>query len=86
MKSELFEDDDIKTRSLAFENYQSGSVKKEFVHVTAKILSGRNIAQKKKLTESIMSQLEKIDFQSTLLTIEIVEMEKETYSRVRKVR
>ena len=81
LKSELFEDDDIKTRSFAFDSYQSGSIKRAFVHVTAKILSGRNIEQKRKLSESIMSQLKKIDFQLTLLTVEIVEIEKESYSR-----
>ena len=83
-KSELFEDEDIKTRSLAYENYQAGSVKKEFVHVTVKILTGRNITQKRKLSELVMSQLEKIDFQSALLTVDIVEMEKDTYFRVKK--
>ncbi|MFH0782356.1 MAG: 5-carboxymethyl-2-hydroxymuconate Delta-isomerase [Pseudomonadota bacterium] len=72
LKSDLFEDEDIKTRSIGFESYQSGSVKKAFVHVTVKILSGRNIDQKKSLSHLILSQLKTIDFPSTLLTVEVV--------------
>ena len=82
LKSDLFEDEDIKTRSIAFENYQSGSIKKAFVHVTVKILSGRNSEQKKKLANLILSQLRMIDFPSTLLTVEVVEIEKESYAKV----
>jgi len=82
LKSGLFEDDDIKTRSIAFDRYQSGSIKKAFVHVTVKIFSGRNLEQKKTLTNLIISQLKMIDFPSTLLTVEVVEIEKESYARV----
>lgn len=82
LKSNLFKDEDIKTRSIAFENYQSGSVKKAFVHVTVKILSGRNPEQKKSLSSLILLQLRTIEFPSTLLTVEVVEIEKESYARI----
>lgn len=82
LKSGLFKDEDIKTRSIAFDSYQAGSIKKAFVHVTVKILSGRNIEQKKTLSNLILSQLKTIDFPSTLVTVEVVEIEKESYARV----
>ncbi len=82
LKSDLFEDDDIKTRSIAFDNYQSGSIKKAFVHVTVKILSGRKLEQKKTLSNSILAQLKTIDFPPTLLTVEVVEIEKDSYAKV----
>ena len=82
LKSDLFEDEDIKTRSIAYETYQSGSIKKAFVHVTVKILSGRNVEQKKELSNLILSHLKAIDFPQILLTVEVVEMEKESYSRL----
>ena len=82
LKSGLFKDDDIKTRSIAFDSYQSGSLRKAFVHVTVKIFSGRNLEQKKTLSELIISQLKTIDFPSTLLTVEVVEIEKESYAKV----
>lgn len=62
--------------------YQSGSIKKAFIYVTVKILSGRNLEQKKSLSNLILSQLTTIDFPSTLLTVEVVEIEKESYARV----
>ena len=81
LNSELFEDYDIKTRAIAFDSYQTGPLKEAFVHVTIKILTGRNIVQKRTLSESIMSQLRSIDFPSTILTVEVVEIEKESYSK-----
>ena len=85
LTSDLFEDEDIKTRAIAYDYYQTGALKKEFVHVTLKILTGRNLTQKIKLSELVIHQLEKIDFQSTVITIDIVEMEKDTYSKINKI-
>lgn len=82
LKSDLFEDADIKTRSIAFDSYQSGSIKKAFVHVTVKILSGRNLKQKKILSNLILSQLKTIDFSSAMLTVEVVEIEKDSYAKM----
>lgn len=82
LKSGLFIEDHIKTRSMAFDSYQSGSIKKAFVHVTAKILSGRNSEQKKTLSNSILSQLKTIDFPPTSLTVEVVDLHKESYAKV----
>ena len=85
LTSELFEDEDIKTRAIAYDYYQTGALKKEFVHVTLKILTGRSLTQKIKLSELVINQLEKIDFQSTVITVDIVEMEKDTYSKINKI-
>ncbi len=82
LKSGLFVEDDIKTRSIAFDSYQAGSFKKAFVHVTVKILFGRNLEQKKALSKLVLSCLKKVDFPPILLTVEIVEMEKESYERL----
>ncbi len=82
LKSELFEDDDIKTRSMAFDNYQTGSVKKSFIHVTAKILSGRTLEQRSMLSQSIMSELKKLKYSSITLTVEVIEMERDSYAKV----
>lgn len=57
LESGLFNDEDIKTRSIAYDSYQSGSIKKAFVHVMVKIFTGRNLEQRKTLTDFILSQL-----------------------------
>jgi len=48
LNSELFEADgrDIKVRSIAYENYQTGTEKEDFIHVTVRILSGRSDTDK----------------------------------------
>ena len=82
LMSDLFKADDIKTRSIGYDNYQAGSIKKAFIHVSVKIFSGRTLEQKKTLSSSIMSQLKMIDFPSILLTIEVLDIEKESYGKV----
>ena len=81
-KSKLFEDDDIKSRTMEFDHYQSGSTKNSFVHVTTKILSGRNLEQRSMLSRLILSELESLSIQSTSLTVEVVEMERTSYAKV----
>ncbi|ROR98001.1 5-carboxymethyl-2-hydroxymuconate isomerase [Sinobacterium caligoides] len=81
-KSNLFEDDDIKSRTMGFDYYQSGSTKNSFVHVTTKILSGRNLEQRAMLSRSILSELESLNIQSTSLTVEVVEIERTSYAKV----
>ena len=81
-ESGLFNENEIKTRSIAYDSYQAGSIKKAFVHVMVRIFTGRNLEQRKKLSELILLQLKTIDFPSTLLTIEVIEIEKETYAKM----
>ena len=80
--AELFESNDIKTRVICFDDYQSGSVKANFVHVTAKILSGRSLAQRNMLSHAILAELKMLNCPSTSLTVEVVEIERESYAKV----
>ena len=82
LESGLFIDEDIKTRAIAYDSYQSGSIKKSFVHVTVKIFSGRNLEQRKTLTDLILSKLRKMNIFSTVFTVEVIEIEKESYAKV----
>ena len=82
--SKLFEADDIKTRIIPFQHYLSGGHKQNFVHVTLKILSGRNLEQRKALSNSVLAELNKIISTSVSLTVEVIEIEKESYSKVVK--
>ncbi|GAA0817539.1 5-carboxymethyl-2-hydroxymuconate Delta-isomerase [Colwellia sp. D2M02] len=80
--SELFENSEIKTRVIPFDNYQSGSVKVNFIHVVTKILSGRTLAQRKLLSQTILAELKMLNLSKTSLTVEIVEMERDSYAKV----
>jgi len=81
-QSKLFEDSDIKTRTITFEHYQTGLQSQSFVHVTTKILSGRNLAQRQMLSQLILVQLESLNMLAVSLTVEVVEIEKASYAKV----
>lgn len=79
--SALFEVTDIKTRASAFEHYQTNAPQKDFVHVVVKILSGRSLDQQIELSQSVLSQLKALNLIATSLTVEIVEMQRESYAK-----
>lgn len=84
LNSQLFDANDIKTRAIPFRYFSSGDLKQDFVHVTIKILSGRNCQQRKLLSSAVMQELTQIKQTSISLTVEVVEIEKESYNKVIK--
>ena len=80
-KSGLFEEDDIKTRATGYEHYQTGTGDLPFVHVTVRILSGRNQQQKADLAKHILAGLKQLKQPSVSLTVEVCDIERETYAK-----
>ncbi len=80
--SKLFDESHIKTRALAYAHYQTGISDNAFIHVTAKILSGRTQKQKAELSKSILSQFEKLALSSVTITVQICDIETESYSKM----
>ncbi|KPL99993.1 5-carboxymethyl-2-hydroxymuconate Delta-isomerase [Vibrio splendidus] len=83
MESQLFSPtgEDIKVRSLAYQHYQTGEVKEDFVHVSVRILSGRNEGIKTMLSKSILDQLLTLPLSNASLTVEIIDIETSSYSK-----
>ncbi|RDX39112.1 5-carboxymethyl-2-hydroxymuconate isomerase [Vibrio campbellii] len=83
LESNLFEPDgsDIKVRSIAYENYQTGSNKENFIHVSLRILSGRSEQDKLLLSNSVMSKLKSIQLVGASLTVEVVDIDRNSYSK-----
>ena len=82
LNSSLFNELDIKTRSIPFNNYKTGTTNHSFVHVTARILSGRTLEQRSTLSHCILTELQSLNYFSTSLTVEVIEMERESYAKV----
>ena len=82
LSSGLFEEQDIKTRAVAYKNYQTGSAKKEFVHVEVKILTGRIAEQRKMLSGFVLAELGSLGLTSVSLTVEVSELEKASYAKL----
>lgn len=86
VSSGLFEESHIKTRIQAYEHYKTGTSPLSFIHVTVRILSGRNLDQKANLSKKVLNQLKTLietqGLSSISLTIEICDIEREAYSKV----
>ncbi len=80
--AQLFEEHDIKVRAMCFDDYQSGSVKADFIHVIARILSGRSLEQRQSLSKAILAELKLLNCTATSLTVEVVDIERESYAKV----
>lgn len=82
LKSALFEQNHIKTRSSVYQHYQTGSEKSEFVHVVMRILSGRTAEQRAHLSGLVLESLAALQLTSVSLTVEVVEMERFSYAKL----
>lgn len=87
-----FDADQCKCRSHSFDEYLVGSTDQSsasFLHVTIKILSGRTIEVRKKLSMQVMEFAKKIFENLDLkdkrcdLSVDITEMNKENYQKAR---
>jgi len=86
LDSGLFEESHIKSRTLAYQHYKTGASDLRFIHITAKILSGRTIEQKADLSQKILAQFEAFVINKGLskisITVEVKDLERESYSKI----
>ncbi len=86
LESGLFEESHIKSRAIPYEYYKTGISDLRFIHITARILSGRNLEQKADLSKSILAQLEALLLERKLssisITVEVCDLQREAYSKV----
>ena len=82
VNSQLFTASHIKTRAIPFDEYLVGEHKTSFIHITVKLLSGRISEQRKMLSESIIIELKNIVLPPVSISVEVVDMEKESYSKL----
>lgn len=73
---------DIKVRALSYEHFQTGTDKKDFIHVTLKILSGRNTAQKQALSSLVLEKLVALPYSPISMTVEVVDMDRSAYAKL----
>ena len=83
LQSELFEPGgtDIKVRAQPYQQHISGAEHRDFIHVQLRILSGRNLAQKQHLSQSVLTQLLKLDLVSCSHTVEVIDIDRVSYAK-----
>ncbi len=77
--STLFDSGDVKVRINPFEFYNIGNSKDEFIHIFANMMEGRTVAQKKKLSDSIIAGLKLMFPEVPIISINIRDFEKASY-------
>jgi len=76
----LFGTNDIKVRLRPFQYFKLGEDKKDFVHIFGNIMEGRSTDQKADLSRRIIERVNEILPDISILSINIREFEKATYS------
>ena len=81
LSSGLFDEYDIKTRAVAYQHHQMGSTRDSFVHVTVRLLSGRDDAQKSDLSEILLAHIEPMLPRVVSVGVEVCDMHRESYRK-----
>jgi 5-carboxymethyl-2-hydroxymuconate isomerase len=76
----LFVANDIKVRLRPYQYFKLGEDKKDFIHIFGNIMEGRSTEQKANLSRKIMERLNEMFPAISILSINIREFEKATYS------
>ena len=79
--SGLFEKSHIRTRAYPFKKYTHGASDKPYLHIQARIKSGRDSNQKKILSSRILQGVTSLDLPVSVITVEIIDMDRESYSK-----
>lgn len=77
----LFEESHIRVRAVPITHYRVGGEREHFVHVQCRIHAGRNEAQKRQLSEAVLSAFREQDWAVKVMTVEVVEMDRSSYAK-----
>lgn len=77
----LFQPLNIKVRAIPVSYYRLGSAAKGFIHIQCRIHVGRAAEQKKYLTETIVSALQTTFSEIAVITAEVTDMDRGSYSK-----
>ena len=76
----LFAVSDIKVRLRPYEYFKLATGKRDFIHIFANIMEGRSVEQKANLSKKIIERLDEMFPDISILSINIREFEKASYS------
>lgn len=79
--SDLFTPSAVKSRAVAYDDYTLDASDAHFMHVTVSILEGRAQEAREKLADSVFEVLKSLDFAIDKISVNIHEMNRETYRK-----
>ncbi|WP_257276127.1 MULTISPECIES: 5-carboxymethyl-2-hydroxymuconate Delta-isomerase [unclassified Endozoicomonas] len=81
LESRLFKAEDIKSRAIPCEYFQTAQPEQSFVHITVRIMKGRTTTEKKDLSQKVLSAADQIIPNVNILTVEILDIDTDSYSK-----
>ena len=79
--SGLFKANQIKTRAYPFRGFTNAGGSDPYIHIQARIKSGRDADNKKHFGEVILSGLATLHIQASVITVEIIDMDRDSYGK-----
>lgn len=80
-ESGLFKANQIKTRAYPFRGFTNAGGNDPYIHIQARIKSGRDADNKKRLGEVILAGLSTLNIPASVITIEIIDMDRDSYGK-----
>ena len=81
-ESGLFKANQIKSRAYPFKEFTNAGGKEPYIHIQARIKSGRDSDNKKQLGEVVLAGLSSLNIPASVVTIEIIDMDRDSYSKL----
>ena len=79
--SGLFEVGHIKTRAYSFESFTNAGEADPYIHIQARIKSGRDAENKKNLSQVILGGISSMNIPASVITVEIIDMDRASYGK-----
>jgi 5-carboxymethyl-2-hydroxymuconate isomerase len=79
--SELFNPDDVKARSICYDDYYMTAGVDNFVHITISILEGRPTDKKHALSKAVFDNAKTLLPMADKVSVDIIDMDKATYQK-----
>lgn len=80
-ESGLFKANQIKTRAYPFNVFTNAGENDPYIHIQARIKSGRDADNKKRFGEVILAGLESLNIQASVVTVEVIDMDRDSYGK-----
>ena len=79
--SGLFKASQIKTRAYPFKEFTNAGENDPYIHIQARIKSGRDANNKKCFGEVILAGFETLNIQASVITVEVIDMDRDSYGK-----
>ena len=71
----------IKTRAYPFTKFTNAGGNEPYIHIQARIKATQDINKKKGLSDAILHGLSTLNIPASVITVEIIDMERESYGK-----